>query len=104
MIIVIHFHLHREWKIGSVNSPVRKPFSTKLSVEQILMGVKQNIDAVFVALAHYFPEDLDIREIDFAFVRLDSFPSNVQANHVESPASQILKIHVRQRVIGIEVI
>lgn len=104
MLVVIHLYLHREWKISPLHSPIRKPFSTKLPVEQILMGVKQNVDAVLVALAHYLPKNLDIREIYFAFVGLHSFPGDMQADYIKPPSTQVLKIHVRKRIVSIEVI
>lgn len=54
------------------------------------MWVKQHVNTELVTLLYDFSEYLDICVIDLSFVRLDSFPGDMQPNNIESPASQIL--------------
>jgi hypothetical protein len=103
LIIIPNFNFQRSREALSFGCPSGESFTAKLLNKQILMRIKQNVNAIFIGILNNLTNDLDIGIVVDSLLRLHSLPRTVQPNYIHPPMLEIVKIVIGEAVVGIEV-
>lgn len=98
------FYLEGGWETSHISQPGRKTFSAELLAVEIVVGVDDHRDSEGISFSDYISEDLEICIVVFMSFGLESLPSHVESDGVESPPLQVHEVLHHKRPIAIEFI